>query len=129
MLLRAALTIAYGLMLGVWAYTDQKASGAVFGDLHNSVPFELFVLLLGIAVGFAVGRAWALLALLGPLIPLAILEADGFVSPSHDGTEPLFSPPGISLFVWYGLMLLLGIGLRRGWERLRTEPRNQSAVV
>jgi hypothetical protein len=113
MQLRLALTIAYGAFIGAWAYTDEKSSGGLFAELHSSTSFELFVLVLGIAVGFAVHRIWVLVALLGPLLTLGYLQLTGYISPWHDGTAPLLSPPGISVFFWYGLTLLLGIGIWR----------------
>jgi hypothetical protein len=113
MRLRLALTIAYGAFLGAWAYTDQKNSGGLFGDLHSSIPFEIFVLVLAIVVGFVVRRVWVLLALLGPLLALGYLQVTDYVSPWHDGTDPLLSPPGISFFFWFGAALLIGVGLAR----------------
>jgi hypothetical protein len=113
MRLRLVLTIAYGAFLGAWAYTDQKSSGGLFGDLHGSIPFEISVLVFAIVVGFVVKRAWVLLALLGPLLTLGYLQVTGYVSPEHDGTAPLLSPPGISFFLWFGLALLIGVGVGR----------------
>ena len=113
MRLRLALAIAYGAFLGAWAYTDQKSSGGLFGDLHSSIPFEIFVLVLAVGVGFAVGRTWVLLALVGPLLALGYLQVSGYVSSEHDGNAPLLSPPGISFFFWFGIALLIGVGLGR----------------
>jgi hypothetical protein len=110
---RLALTVAYGIFLGVWAYTDQKSLGGLFADLHSSIPFELLVLVLAVVVGFAVRRAWVLLALVGPLLALGYLQVTGYVSPEHDGTAPLLSPPGVSFFLWFGTALLIGVGLGR----------------
>ncbi|MDQ2630584.1 MAG: hypothetical protein M3Y75_06365 [Actinomycetota bacterium] len=110
---KVALTAAYGAFLGAWVYTEQKNSGGLFGDLHSSIPFELFVLGFAIAVGFAVRRWWALLALLGPLLALGYLQVTGYVSPWRDGAAPLLSPPGIAFFVWFGLALSIGIALGR----------------
>lgn len=131
--LRIALTVAYGIFLGAWAYTDQKGSGGVFSDLHRSVPFEIFVLVLAVVVGFAVRRWWVLLALLGPLVALGYLQITGYVSSEHDGNQPLLSPPGISLFFWYGAALLLGVGLSRAygsasstWRGRWSEPGSSS---
>jgi hypothetical protein len=113
MRLRIALTVAYGVFLGAWAYTDEKSPGGLFGDLHSSTTFELLVLVLAVVVGFAVRRTWALFALLGPLLALGYLQVTGYISPEHDGAAPLLSPPGIAFFVWFGLALLIGVGLGR----------------
>jgi hypothetical protein len=110
---RLALTVAYGAFLGVWVYTDQKSPGGLFGDLHSSVPFELLVLVLAVVVGFAVRRVWVLLALLGPLFALGYLQVTGYISSEHDGAAPLLSPPGIAFFLWFGTLLLIGVGLGR----------------
>jgi hypothetical protein len=132
-LFRFALTTTYGAFLGIWVYTDQKNSGGLFGDLHSSIPFELLVLGLAIAVGFAVRRVWALLALLGPLLTLGYLQVTGYISPWHDGTAPLLSPPGISFFFWFGAALLIGVGLGRlqgiassAWTGRWSEPGRSS---
>lgn len=113
MQLRLVLTIAYGAFLGAWAYTEQKGSGGLFGDLHSSIPFEISVLVFAIVVGFVVKRAWVLLALLGPLLALGYLQVTGYVSSEHDGAAPLLSPPGIAFFLWFGVALLIGVGLGR----------------
>jgi hypothetical protein len=119
MRLRIALTIVCGLALAVYAYTAEKYewSGGVFEDLHSSSLFYLSMVALSFVTGFAVRRWWAMLALLGPLVALTYLEVSGYVSPWNDGNSPLLSPPGISLFFWFGIPLLLGLAL--GWAQGR----------
>lgn len=117
---RILLTTAYAVLLGAWAYADQKQldlySQGTYEVLH-SLTSELAFLGLGALVGFVVRRAWALLALVGPLLSLGYLQVTGYVSPWHDGTDPLLSPPGISFFIWFGVLLSIGIGLGILWER------------
>lgn len=115
MRLRIGLTVAYGIALGIYAYTAEKYewSDGVFEDLHSSSHFYLSLILLGLVVGFAVRRLWVMLALLGPLLALGYLQVSGYVSPWNDGNAPLLSPPGISLFFWFGIPLLIGVGAGR----------------
>jgi hypothetical protein len=119
MRLRIALTIVCGLALGVYAYTAEKYewSGGVFEDLHSSSLYYLLMLALSLTTGFAVRRWWVILALLGPLLALGYLQVTGYVSPWNDGNAPLLSPPGIALFFWFGIPLLLGLAL--GWAQGR----------
>lgn len=58
-----------------------------------------------------------LLALVGPLIALGYLEVSGFVGTSDDlASEPLLSPPGVSVFVGFTTILMLGYALGQGAE-------------
>lgn len=103
MRLRILLTVTYAAALGVWAYAEQKQvdlySQGTY-DLLHSPGFQLsFLLALPIVVGFAVRRAWAFLALAGPLLSLGYLQVTGYVSPWHDGVARLISLPSFSLFV------------------------------
>jgi hypothetical protein len=122
--------MACAIALGVWAYTDQKHrySGGVFEGLHDSALFLLSTAILTVVTGIAVCRWWALLALLGPLFALGYLQVSGYISPWDDGTAPLLSPPGISRFVWFGLLLLAGMGLRHLWDLGRLSLRNLRAA-
>ena len=112
MRLRLALTIACGLTLGVFAYTGEKYeyAGGVWETLHASDLFLFAVMALAVVTGIVVRRIWVLLALLGPLLALAYLQASGYVSEWHDGSPPL-GLPNIVQLIWFGLLLLLGLGV------------------
>jgi hypothetical protein len=131
LLLRILLTLAYAVLLGAWAYFDETHALGTYDALH-STPFGLAFLGLTILTGFVVRRLWFLLALIGPLLSLGYLQVSGYISPWHDGVDPLLSPPGIALFFWLGLLLIVGIGLGRAWEhywpalRRRPAARGQS---
>jgi hypothetical protein len=103
MKLRIAIVIVYGLAAGV----------ATYADAHEYIDDGLHIGLLafGVLVGALVGRAWALLALIGPLASLGYLQAIGYVETNHDGVDPLLSAPGFSRIVWLGLAVLIGLGL------------------
>ncbi len=83
------------------------------------IPWRSSLAFLGLAllIGFLVRRVWVLLALVGPLLSLGYLQVSGYISPWHDGTDPLLSPPGVSLFFWFGILLSIGIGIGLLWER------------
>lgn len=85
----------------------------------NTDASALCALALAVGVGFFVRRSWVLLALVGPLLSLGYLQATGCISPGDDGADPLLSPPGISTFIWFGLLLLLGVWLGNVRERWR----------
>jgi hypothetical protein len=122
MRLRITLTAAWAVVLGAYAYTLEKYqySGGLLEDLHASDLAYLSLMALSVAVGFAVRRWWVTLALLGPLLALGYLQAAGYVSPWNDGNAPLLSPPGISLFFWFVLPLLVGLALGRAYGRTAT---------
>jgi hypothetical protein len=111
---RILITLVYAIALGVWAYGEKKE-----GAFLNTDAAALCALLLAVGVGISARRSWVLLALAGPLLSLGYLQATGYVSPDEDGASPLLSPPGISTFIWFGLLLLLGVWLGNIWERRR----------
>ncbi|HEX5713434.1 MAG TPA: hypothetical protein VFX85_08995 [Solirubrobacterales bacterium] len=72
--------------------------------------------LAGLGVGFLVGRWWVLVALVGMLVGRAI----GWDPGEHDGV-PAFSPPHVlTMVVFAGLPLLLGVAISGIWERRRS---------
>jgi hypothetical protein len=112
---RVGIIAAYGLLAAVWAYAEQRQSdlpAAAYELTHNTFALLAFVLL-AVLTGFAVGRLWALLSLLGPLLTLGFMQAAGYVSPWHDGAEPLTSLPSIVQLTWLAMLLLAGVGLSR----------------
>jgi hypothetical protein len=131
-LLRIALTLAYAVLLGAWAYLDQKQldsySQATYDVLH-ATAFELSFLGLAILVGFIVRSFCVLLALIGPLLSLGYLQVSGYISPWHDGVDPLLSPPGVSLFIWFAAMLAGGVWLGTRWCRHRPALRRRLAAI
>lgn len=110
---RAGIAAAYGLLAAAWVYAEQRQidlSQTAY-DFTSETPAILVFFFLAVVTGFAVGRFWALLALLGPIMTLGAMQATGYVSPWHDGSEPLTSLPSIARLVWLALMILVGIGL------------------
>ena len=118
---KALATLAYALLAGAWAYVDQRQidfSETAYEVLNGTVG-TIAVLLAAVLTGWFVGRTWVLLALLGPLAFLGYLQVTDYVSPWHDGNQPLVSLPSAALFVWLAVLLLIGIGIARGLRRRR----------
>ena len=116
---RIAATIAFGLLLGAWAYLDEWSYNQSW-SLHstvNDLPVVLAVMALTVLAGFLVGRSWVLLALLGPIASLAYLQSTGHKGP--DGISPLTSAPGIFELIWFGLLLMTGVGISALWSYAR----------
>lgn len=114
------VVLAYAVVSGIWIYGEKRGDVIVGRDVGGAV-----VLALAVGVGAIVGRWWVLLALIGPLLALGYLQAIGYVSASDDGADPLFSAPGVSVILWLGALILVGVGIgsvcrwwshRRGWE-------------
>ena len=95
-----ALTLSHGEVLGI------ALSGVVS-------------LLLIVGFGAFVRRWFAVLATIGPLVGLAILEASGYVAPGNDGNRPLNSPTAISGLIWFGLILAFAVVLGKGLDQGR----------
>lgn len=113
---RIYLTLGFAVVLGFWTYADQKSV-----DLSPGFDEGLAVLAfaaLAVVVGIAVGRWWVLLSLIGGLLPLVYLQETGYLGHGFDGANPI-APSSISDLVWYGLFLLLGVGIRHLWDYLR----------
>ena len=133
MRVRILLTIGYAAALGAWAYAEQKQgdlySQGTYDALH-SPAFELtFIVGLPILVGIVVRRAWVLLALVGPRLSLGYLQVSGYISPWHDGVDPLLSLPSFSIYTWLSLPLGLGVWLGRMRERWAAVLRRRLAGV
>jgi hypothetical protein len=58
------------------------------------------------------------LALLGGLLSLIYLQETGYLGHGFDGADPI-APSSISDLAWYGLFLLLGVGVRHLWDRFK----------
>ncbi len=122
MRVRIAVTTAYGLLLGLWAYAEQKQidaySQGTYEFLHSTGFRVVFALALPLVVGVVVGRWWVLASLLGPLAVLTYLQISGYVSPWHDGVPPLGLISLISLFV-SAVPLAIGASLGAGLSHLQ----------
>jgi hypothetical protein len=119
MKLRVAITTAFGLLLGAWAYWAEwsyERPGSLHGTLNDPVVTS-GLMLLAILTGFLVARPWVLLALVAPIASLAYLQTTGHRGP--DGISPLTSPPGIFHIVWLALLLALGLGLASLWRQFK----------
>jgi hypothetical protein len=120
------VVVGEAVLLGAWFYADQKQ-----GDLYSqgvydflySWPVSLALVGSAVAVGFTVGRWWAFLSLIGPLLSLGYLQVTGYISPWHDGIAPLWSLPTLAGFIWFGLYLFLGLGMRRLWRTFAKRSR------
>lgn len=122
---RVAITTAFGLLLGAWAYFAEwsyERPGSLHGTLHDPLVV-LALILLAILAGFLVARPWVLLALVGPIASLAYLQSTGKRGP--DGVSPLTSPPGIFQIIWFALLLALGLGLASLWRQFKGRRREQ----
>jgi len=124
---RLAMTIAFGLLLGTWAYLDEW-SYERSDSLHGALQDPLVVvplMLLAILIGFLVARPWVLLSLAAPIASLAYLESTGKKGP--DGISPLTSPPGVAHILWFALLLAVGLGLAALWSQLK-DRRDQRSI-
>lgn len=109
---RLAATISYGVISGVSIYASYRQV-----SFFHATAAGIVLLALGVAVGAYVRSWWMLLSLVGPLIALGYLEVSGFVGTSDDwASEPLLSPPGVSVFVGFTTILMLGYALGQGAE-------------
>jgi hypothetical protein len=119
MKLRVAITTAFGLLLGAWAYWAEwsyERPGSLHGTLQDPLVISA-LMLLAILTGFVVARPWVLLSLIAPITSLAYLQTTGHRGP--DGISPLTSPPGIFHIVWFALLLALGLGLASLWRQFK----------
>jgi hypothetical protein len=117
---RVAATTIFALLLGAEFYSDQKGLAYDFRRFPWTVSIVL--ILTPIALGAFVERWWVFAALLGPVAALGYLQLTGYISPEHDGEPPLGIPSWAAM-VEIGLILLLGVGLRRGWGFLSGRSR------
>lgn len=118
---RVAATVAFGLLIGAWAYLDIRLYDEQ-GALHTALQEPAVVIgLLALAVltGVVVGRGWVLLALIAPVAARAHLQGEGYRGP--DGIEALSSPPSIAILIWFGLMLLIGVGVAHLWRLFKSQ--------
>ncbi len=109
---RLTAAISYGVISGVSIYASYQQV-----SFFHATAVGIALLALGVAVGAYVCSWWILLSLVGPLIALGYLEVSGFVGTSDDwASEPLLSPPGVSVFVGFTTILMLGYALGQGAE-------------
>ena len=121
MKLRLGVATAYGLALTGWAYLDIRlygSQGTAYDLLHKPVMAPA-LMLLAVLTGFVVGRWWAILILMGPVLSLGYLQDRGYQGP--DGISPLTSPPSVFFLIWFGLLLLVGVAASHLWRHLKAE--------
>ncbi len=78
----------------------------------------LFLVLLLILSGAAIGRWWAVFVAVGPLLALTYLEMVGYVAPDGDYADrPLLSPVAFGDTLLFVSLLLVGVGVGEvgGW--------------
>jgi hypothetical protein len=116
---RLLITLGLGIFLGAWTLVTQQSSA------NDLVAVGALLILL---IAAAIVRRWfALLAVLGPLAALVILELSGYVGSQEEYADrPLLSPPGIAVLIELAFLLMLGMSLGQGvdwlaeaWEHRR----------
>jgi hypothetical protein len=106
---RLIVTLVFGLLFGAGTLSSLFV-GDDSGDAGTAVVIGFLLLLVG--VGVVVRRWFVVLAVLGPLIGLAILEVIGVKGNGEEWSDKaLLSPPAIAGLVWLALLLLLGVWL------------------
>jgi hypothetical protein len=103
--------VGYVAFLAVFVYwvLDKQV---LYGNRTGDWVVLVFLILVHIALGFAVSRPWAL-----PLPLLAIVMALPLGYPSANKGEPLPIWLSLSFFAPFGVALVaIGIGLRRLYE-------------
>jgi hypothetical protein len=127
---RTGLVIAFAVALGLFTYGSLAELSFFDSDAAGVTTYAL-----ALFAGVLVKRWWALLAVLGPAVVLAALEATGYVTHAYLewGDRPLFSPPGIFDLIALGVAILLGIALGTfgealagRWAERRGAARHQS---
>jgi hypothetical protein len=116
---RLAITAAFAVLLGTWAYLAEwsyEQPGSIHGTLDDPLVV-MPLMLLAILTGFLVARPWVLLSLVAPIASLAYLQSTGKRGP--DGISPLTSPPGIAHIIWFALLLAVGLGLSSIWRQFK----------
>jgi hypothetical protein len=109
---RLTVAVSYGVISGVWVYASHEEL-----SFFHTTAAGIVLLVLGVAVGAYVRSWWMLLSLVGPLLALGYLEVSGFVGTGDDwASEPLLSPPGVSVFFIFTTILMLGYALGQGLE-------------
>lgn len=114
MRVRVAAAILYVFVVGA-ASLDVE----FIRDLPDEFGYGIWPL--GIAVGFVAGRRWVLWSALTPVVVAAYLAAIGHDSPTSEGgaVGNLFLSPIAVAFV--GVPVLIGLGLRKGWDARRRQ--------
>jgi hypothetical protein len=112
---RTLLTVAYAVALGA-------AFALLNGDASGAGAFTAVVLVAGFAVGYFVGRWWALIAVGGAVFGRTI----GWDAGANDGNDALWWPYLVTLVVWTGFPLAVGIAtavLKRAGDKKRAAAR------
>jgi hypothetical protein len=122
---RLATTLAFGMLTGAYFAGTQFAVGfrpEPLEELWYSAAPSLALLLLAAAAGFGVGRWWAALGALGPIVVAVPLHLDGHVTPWHDPTRPPDTAPTLSAVLaaltLSAVLVRLRLGPRRAWTTL-----------
>ena len=117
--------LAYGVLAGAYFAGTQFAvdfRARPLEELWYSAAPSIAVLVLAAAAGFGVGRWWAALGALGPIVVAVPLHLDGHVTPWHDPTRPLDTAPTpsavLAAITLSAVLVRLRLGPRRAWTTL-----------
>lgn len=109
---RLLITLGLGIFLGAWTLVMQESTA---DDL-----VAVGALLIALIAAAVVRRWFAVLAVLGPLVALGVLELSGYVGSQEEYADrPLLSPPGIAVLIEFAFLVMLGMSLGLGIDWLR----------
>ena len=122
---RLALVASYAVLAGSYFAGTQfvldPRPRLLYEVWYSSGP-GVGLVFLALAVGFAVGRSWALLGAVGPLVVGIPLQLSGHITPWHDPARPLDSAPDMSVLLacltFFGVAARKRLGPRRPWATL-----------
>lgn len=127
---RIAITAATALLLGAFRYGhafDISPPG-LLGDVWYGSVLGPLVYALAIVGVFLVYRWWALLPAIAPVaVNVYLYNLTDYVSPWHEDSGPTLSdaPASVILVIFaiglQALVLAIGLLLRWGWERIRSD--------
>jgi hypothetical protein len=120
----ALVVVLYALLVGGFSLASQfviDLPGAL-GVIWDGSALGWAIVLLGVPVGFASGRIWALLPALAPLVVAITLQLVGYEIPWHDAGPPLDMWAVVEVVFW-AAPLTLGVALRVTWDGWRSPQR------
>jgi hypothetical protein len=120
-----AMTVAYAALGAAYFAGTQFAVDLrpePLEGLWYSWGPSVALLLLAVAVGFTVGRWWAVLGALGPLVVAVPLHLSGHITPWHDPTRPLDTAPLesalLAALTAFAVLARKRLGPRQPWSTL-----------